>query len=104
MTKEIFVTQQKAAEILEEYMANHGRAAGCNLQYMLNDQRRGRRTYRPIPYVKASGRIMYRVPDLKEWADFELAKDVKTHSGIYVIEGDTELDRIIKLSIEVTKH
>lgn len=104
MTKEIFVTQQKAAEILEDYMKSHGRSPGRNLMYMLTDQRRGRCTYRPIPFLKISGRVIYRIPDLKDWADYELAKDVKTHSGIYVIEGDTELNRIIKLSIEVTKH
>lgn len=103
MTTETFVTQQKAAEILDDYMTAHGREPGRNLQYMLNDQRRGR-GYRPIPFIKLRGRILYRVPDLKEWADYELSKDAMPHAGIFIVEGDTELERLVKLSIEVTKH
>ena len=100
---EVFVTQQKAADILAEHFSERGREYGRNFQHTLNDQRRSRRR-NPIPYVKLKSRVFYRVDDLINWANGVLEYDEKYHSGIYIVEGETELERLVKLSKEITKH
>lgn len=103
MTTETYVTQQKAAEILESHFLAHGTEPGRNLQYLLNDQRRGRYS-ETIPFLKVRGRILYRIPDIKEWADSQISKGATPHPGIFVVEGKTELERLAKLSSAITKH
>lgn len=104
MTTETYVTQANAARLLERYFESCGKPDTRNFQYLLNDQRRGRYP-NPIPFVKVRGRVMYRVKDLEEWAAQEAGRDKEMASGVIEVEGDTSLERLVKLSVAVaTMH
>lgn len=101
MTTETYVTQTHAARLLPEFLEKvTGKSDHRNFQYLLNDQRRGRQP-NPIPYEKVRGRILYRVADLKDWAETEAKRERPISSGIYEVEGATGLERLIKLSVAV---
>lgn len=95
-----YVTQQRAAKWLAEFFELHGKVDSRNYQYLLNDQRRGRYE-NPIPYLTIKGRIFYAVSDLREWAGAELERIPLEAISEYVIEGDTHLERLVKLSVSV---
>lgn len=102
MTTETYVTQAHAARFLEDYFKRHGRPDSRNFNYLLNDQRRGR-CPNPIPHVKLKGRILYSLIELEDWATAEIEREKILSSGIYEIEGTTNLERLVKLSVEVAK-
>lgn len=100
---ETFLTQPNAIRFLEDLFSAHGAAENRNLVYLLNDQRRGR-VREPIPFLKLKGRILYRAADLEAWALAEIERERTTHSGVFEIEGDTELERLLKLATSLTTH
>lgn len=103
VASEIYMTQPNAISYVEQLYAKHGVTETRNLVYLLNDQRRGRSPV-SIPFVKLKGRILYRATDLKDWVLGEIERERKRHSGIYEIEGDTEVERLLKLAASLTVH
>lgn len=103
MASETYMTQPNAIRYLEDLFAAHGATESRNLVYLLNDQRRGR-TRQTIPFLKLRGRVLYRAADLDAWALAEIERERTGHSGIYEIEGATELERLMKLAASLTVH
>ncbi|MCC4115291.1 hypothetical protein LLG90_08015 [Aromatoleum toluclasticum] len=103
MATETFLTQPNAIRFLEDLFAAHGAAENRNLVYLLNDQRRGR-TREAIPFLKLKGRVLYRAADLEAWALAEIERERTSHCGVYEVEGDTEVERLLKLAASLTVH
>ena len=103
MTTETYVTQANAERFLKAYFEKHGKPDSRNFNYLLNDQRRGRHL-NPISFVKVRGRILYLITDLEDWASCEIEREKTLSSGVYEVAGATELERLVKLTVEVAKH